>query len=457
MPDQGASPSTRTPGPRDYSAGTRAALASLSGGTCYFPGCATPIIEFVDGEPITNYDIAHIRDARPGNRYDASMTDDQRRSFENLVLLCTVHHKVVDKVQPRRYPSAELQRWKSEREVTVKGGLRALRGVSEERLEEMLRQAVASVAPGPAPVHLDLSMGEDEFEEAVARALGDNDDITLRRFLERCERDWRRLVTDRGADAIAARNLLDRITCLAALALRWDRQVWTRSCVATLEKLYRDLLTDHGSARHDLVEPGRRLMMSIINRVLALGTVAMENHAWSLIPELVIRRPEVSDFRPGRYTNWVRHTTTAAAREKALEFTEPGGRRAEVAYLDIAVVEVGSLACVNPDAPATERFRAHLAQFDALAAVAVSGLAPGTKEVPYWPWHRAYEPDSYEPALVRLLGDRDLRSVIFPGDDRRLAESLRRLEKVDPGSSSGLGGGWPYTAPEIVDFLARNS
>ncbi len=31
-----------------------------------------------------------------GPRYDPNQTDDERHSFENLILLCSFHHDVVD-------------------------------------------------------------------------------------------------------------------------------------------------------------------------------------------------------------------------------------------------------------------------------------------------------------------------------------------------------------------------
>lgn len=72
------------PGPRGYTAATRAALAILSAGECYFPGCTTPLLRFVDDgskglnpEPIIDYEIAHIRDANPGNRYVEAMADNE--------------------------------------------------------------------------------------------------------------------------------------------------------------------------------------------------------------------------------------------------------------------------------------------------------------------------------------------------------------------------------------------
>lgn len=74
-------------GPRSYSAATRAALALLSRGRCYNPDCERPdpIIVRRGGEPYIDYEIAHIRDAEPGNRHVADMTVAERRAFANLV------------------------------------------------------------------------------------------------------------------------------------------------------------------------------------------------------------------------------------------------------------------------------------------------------------------------------------------------------------------------------------
>lgn len=130
-------------GPRDYSAGTRTALVALSQGTCYFPSCITPIIEFIEGEPYVNYQIAHICDAKPGNRYVEDMTDDERRSFDNLVLLCKPHHTLVDKTHPERFSISDLRQWKAEREGDAVESLKGLRGLTEARLEELMTAAVA--------------------------------------------------------------------------------------------------------------------------------------------------------------------------------------------------------------------------------------------------------------------------------------------------------------------------
>jgi len=128
---------------RKYTQATRSALVALSQGTCYEPECSRPLIVFDEGDPYTNFDIAHIRDAKPGNRYVADMTDSERANFRNLVLLCRVHHTKVDKTHPEHYSIEMLEQWKREAaegdlsEVDVAGD-----GIV---LEELLRSAASTV------------------------------------------------------------------------------------------------------------------------------------------------------------------------------------------------------------------------------------------------------------------------------------------------------------------------
>ncbi|MBI5821400.1 MAG: HNH endonuclease [Verrucomicrobia bacterium] len=88
-------------------------LFALSQNKCEFPNCGVPIVQptgTVTGE------ICHIKGKRPNTpRYDETQTDDQRHAFENLILLCRVHHKIVDD-EPARYDVDLLQEMKEMRE-----------------------------------------------------------------------------------------------------------------------------------------------------------------------------------------------------------------------------------------------------------------------------------------------------------------------------------------------------
>lgn len=439
--------------PRGYRAGTRAALALFSQGHCYFPACKVQTFVFVDGEPIINYQIAHIRDAEPGNRYVKAMTNDERRAFNNLVLLCQPHHTEVDKVHPEKYSIETLESWKAERESGAVAQLRGLDGLTEDRLAEMIREALAA-SPSASRADLDWSVDEEPFEDTVADVLRSGDDISLRRFLQRCEPAWRSGIESEGGSVSEAKQILDRLTCLAAFAIRWERTEWASKVLDTLESMYSSVLSEHGAIRLNLVEPGHRLLMAIIDRVLGLGTVAIDEKAWDLVPKLVVRRPA---RLPNTYTNWVRHTTTSAARAErgGLTYTDSvSGRTVQASYLELTLLAVAPLRCLNPDAPDLEPFRSRLAGFDALATLAVWHHAPGDRDQPYYPWHRAYEGSRYEPAIAQLINDDALRDAVFPDTNEVLGQLLLHLEQFSIQEMSRYGGGWPYTDPTIVDFVA---
>lgn len=149
------------PGPRDYSTGTERALFRLARGTCYHPDCLVPIMREVDGHPVVNVEIGHIRGANPGSaRYDPAMTDLERASFPNLLLVCTAHHKLIDRISPDDYPVQLLTGWKADAER--EGGLDELRDMdgllTESRLGELIEQAVARLGPS-REVRVDLEGG----------------------------------------------------------------------------------------------------------------------------------------------------------------------------------------------------------------------------------------------------------------------------------------------------------
>lgn len=85
----------------------------MSGNLCAFPRCALPIVEAVG--TITG-EICHIRARNEGGpRFDVTQSEDERQSFDNLVLLCRRHHKMVD-AEPDVYSVEALEEIKRLRE-----------------------------------------------------------------------------------------------------------------------------------------------------------------------------------------------------------------------------------------------------------------------------------------------------------------------------------------------------
>ena len=75
-------------------------LFALSRNRCAYPKCETPIVHpsgTVVGE------VCHMKAQNNGGpRFDAHQSEEARHSFENLILLCSVHHRVIDD-QPATY------------------------------------------------------------------------------------------------------------------------------------------------------------------------------------------------------------------------------------------------------------------------------------------------------------------------------------------------------------------
>jgi hypothetical protein len=144
--------------PHSFTSGTEKALFRMAAGTCYFPKCDTPIITEVNDTPIVGVEIAHIRGAEPGAaRYEPGMTDEERRAFSNLILLCTLHHKYVDRLAAAEHPVEVLEEWKRENEPSEGLGVLAPR-LTEETLLSLLEE-VATLRPRVRGVEVELRGG----------------------------------------------------------------------------------------------------------------------------------------------------------------------------------------------------------------------------------------------------------------------------------------------------------
>lgn len=168
-PDPSAPSGTKASvNPHSFTSGTQKALFRLARGTCYFPGCAREILTYEGKEPLVDVQIAHIAAAEPGGpRFDASMTDEQRRSIDNLILLCQAHHNLVDKVRPTDFPVDDLRQWKSENEDAALRSALSDANVDEANLEQILTAIASAISPA-----------RDAIVELSAAVLNGNQAIT---------------------------------------------------------------------------------------------------------------------------------------------------------------------------------------------------------------------------------------------------------------------------------------
>lgn len=88
-------------------------LYTLSGNQCAFPGCKN-ILLTEDGNFIGQ--ICHIEAAsREGQRFNEKMTNEQRREYDNLILLCYEHHIETNKVNEYTVEKMKKMKWNHEK------------------------------------------------------------------------------------------------------------------------------------------------------------------------------------------------------------------------------------------------------------------------------------------------------------------------------------------------------
>ncbi len=102
---------------RQYKPSTIRRLDTLSGNQCAAPDCTRSLIA-KDSETIISK-ICHIEAANEnGPRFNPDMTDDDRRHFDNLILLCDECHSIIDNANNvSQYPVHLLKEWKRTHEI----------------------------------------------------------------------------------------------------------------------------------------------------------------------------------------------------------------------------------------------------------------------------------------------------------------------------------------------------
>ncbi len=129
---------------RQYTDKTLKRLFGLSGNECAFPGCTRLLVNTKNAK---DSNICHIEAAsNGGERYNHSMTDEERADYQNLILLCVQHHDETNNVE--LYTVSALQRMKGSHESSflnkkinnnpsmLKNTINAIAGITLEDVEE---------------------------------------------------------------------------------------------------------------------------------------------------------------------------------------------------------------------------------------------------------------------------------------------------------------------------------
>jgi len=87
-------------------------LFAASGGYCQNPSCSRELFIDYPEKRIHVAEMAHVFAANDeGPRANTALSEEERGAFENLILLCSLCHTIIDKA-PEVYPDLVILAWK---------------------------------------------------------------------------------------------------------------------------------------------------------------------------------------------------------------------------------------------------------------------------------------------------------------------------------------------------------
>jgi hypothetical protein len=337
---------------------------------------------------------------------------------------------------------------------------------ARERFAADLERALAAArtaqtaTDGPA-VALTWKLDGTTFTRLVIEQLRRGDDIPVRLLTDQMWKDAAALVEAGDQDELGV--LLDRLACLAAIGLELDHRPVFERAVWAFTKVYEQGFDPNGVPLLSVAPPRiptQQLWLAVIERVLAVGALAVRRRDWIAVRDLALQAPRGEDHANGRiegyYGNWMRHALTQAARANLLSETHQD-RQVVVSLLGRALAHATRLDCLRPDLAADDdRLLSSICQFDLLACVAGIGQGKSSGSAFFYPNFARYFAHRSEPAVRALLDDPSARAALFPDDDQALADVLRVLDEQAQQEGWKFSGWMGFEDPTIVRFLEEH-
>jgi hypothetical protein len=302
-----------------------------------------------------------------------------------------------------------------------------------------------TLARGPAN-SLTWQLDEATFGNVVLEMLRANDDIALHLFVYNALLDAGQFVAEEGKSNDLL-TVLDRLTCLIAVGIRFDRPQWRDEGIQAVARIYNSGFNKHAPTKQlkNMDEP--ELWLEVIERVTALGALCVRLGRWDGVRALVLQ-PRQNDG-PVQYVSWLRHGFTMAA--------IAGTTKGNHSLVELGRVQTASHSYLRPDVGLhDESVLNSLCQFDFLSGITAIGDTQHENGTPFYPSFAFYHARRTEPMVLRLITDSTMRKLLFPYDDSRLASALRAMIQEAGGPPFVFGVWEGFRDKRITEFIQKH-
>jgi hypothetical protein len=302
---------------------------------------------------------------------------------------------------------------------------------------------------------------DESFNTAAIELLRAGDTVPFVMLFDRMTKDTVELFDSTEEDASSELGtMLDRLSCLIAASLRFNKFDLFVSGIKTMLRIYMSGFTASGDVRghdtrgrHTISSP--MLWLEITRRVVAIGAYAVRLENWKAVRTLALQT--TTDRLSIAYGNkqfWLRHTTIEASMANILSDPQVPHGRVGGELISHANKAIENEPCLRPDLPQEDyRLLRSILEFDLLALLVVSvdekafdnSYAYGS--FVYWGMYQV------EAILAQVILDSNLRVELFGGEveDQFLADMLRDIQVVT--SRMSIGASWE--GKTVREFLKR--
>lgn len=244
-------------------------LFAYSGNQCAMPDCTNTLVD-VSGTMVGK--MAHIIGAEElGPRFDPNLSNEQRRHFDNLFIVCGRHHDIIDDpANEASYPPAELRKYKAAHEGRFKS--------AERQLIKQFSDSTQATQP-TYPTHLKAlaqTVGADEMIGSAEELEGLRDFVDDLKELPLTERQFCLKVAERMRRQKRAKLLVNDVMSsfnLSEDALKAHLLILEQHCIGGWEEdfepgIYYVKLADRA--------PGLNPWLEILDFCDATGATAEE-------------------------------------------------------------------------------------------------------------------------------------------------------------------------------------
>ena len=192
-----------------------------------------------------------------------------------------------------------------------------------------------------------------------------------------------------------------------------------------------------------------------MERVYALGALAMRSRQWNAVRTLTLQRP---DRLTDHETNWLRHAVTMISRAQHLQEQEEG-RTIELSLLNLARGTLAHLDCLRSGGLAADddEILTSLTQFDILSnIVAVVDGRDASPGQTFYPNFARFRQDRAQPVVDQLIAEQPVRQALGIEDDQRLASALNVIGELARNEGWRYNGFMGWSATPVQGFIAEN-